>query len=230
MKRALYAGLCLAVSAILVVGWAMSGGSLSFNNATFNTSGSLNVPTGQTVTINSVDALTRLRHLWLDSGAFVPLTTAGAGTSTSESTTNKITNDQINYDATTQEYAQVRFLLPPEWDYGPVKVKLYWSTAYTAESGVVFDLRGLSASDGATIDTALGESVSVSDTNTGAGKVNITAASTAITLAATPAKHDVLWLEVYRNTVAAGDVIESDVSLLGVQLQYNESQVVSETW
>ena len=185
---------------------------------------------GYDLRVDGVSALWRVRNLWLDAGAFVPTTTAGAGTSTAESTTNKIMNDLLDFDATTQEYGQVRVSLPPEWDYGSVKIKLYWTTAYAAESGVVFDIRGLSASDGATIDTALGESVSVSDTNTGANKVNITAASAAITLAQTPAKGDVLWLEVYRNTVAAGDVVESDVSLLGVLIQYTESPVVSETW
>ena len=219
---------CAAV-ALLVVGWSMGGGALTFNSATFSTSGSLNIPTGQSVTINSVDALTRLRHMWLDSGAFVPQTTSGAGTSTYEFADYYTMNDQIDFSATETEFAQVRFTLPPEWNSGPIKAKVYWRTLWTAESGVAWGLQAHAVSNADTIDLEWAETTICTDVNGTEKTLNITAAAT-VTFDTPIVKNDALYLRIYREVTNAADVIESDVSLLGVLIQYGESPVVSETW
>ena len=113
--------------------------------------------------------------------------------------------------------------MPDEWDRGTIKAKFYWhssddgSAAETVEWGM--NATSLNTSDlmsvAAASFTNVSDIIPVND-----GKLNITQATTAITVAGTHASSSLVFFRVQRN--ASGDTYDSDAHLIGVALQYRE--------
>lgn len=169
------------------------------------------------------------RELWVDAGAMVPRTTTGAAAATVESTTNKVMNDVLDFDQTTEEFAQFRVSMPDAWDRGTIKARVYW-TAASGTGGVTWGLRGTTYRDDDAIDVAFGTEVNVSDTLIAADDVHITAATAAITIGGTHALHNLIIMQIARKVSDAGDTLTADARLLGVKLQYLELTTEPVTW
>jgi len=174
------------------------------------------------------------RTVYLDAGAMVPCTTAGAATGTKEYTTNKIEWDYFAYDSgATEERVQIKWAPPDEWDRGTIKVKFYWSSATGSTTGdtVEWGIKAGALSDSDAIDAALGTAVTVSDALTAdsGADLQITAATAALTVGGTPAAGDLVTFEIYRNTDGTDDMTE-DAWLFGVLIQYQESATAGAGW
>lgn len=169
------------------------------------------------------------RYLYADAAAFVARTTNGAAKTSEEKATNDIMVDSYAFDQTTEEGIQFKFVLPDEWDAGTIKVKFYW-TSDTGTGNVVWGIRSGSYTDSDALDTALGTTVTVTDSAITADDVHVTSATGGMTVGGSPAAGHMIVFEVLRIAGDASDTLADDAKLLGVALQYNETTTETSAW
>lgn len=162
------------------------------------------------------------QSIWIPAGSMMPRITGGAVFNSGQTTTNDVMRHSLNFDATTQEFAQFQIAAPKGWDEGTVTFKVYWSHASTTVNfGVVWELQGFAVGDGGSLETAFGTAVEVADTGAAVDGVYVTAESAAVTLGNTPAESDLLVFQIARDPANGSDTLAADAWLLGVMLFYN---------
>jgi hypothetical protein len=106
----------------------------------------------------------------LDSGEFYGLITNGASPGFRELATNDVALPTLNFDDSTQEYAECRWFVPSNWDGNDIPVELEWTTAAdptgTGDDGVRWEVSVLILANDDEIDAAFSTAVAVSDTAT----------------------------------------------------------------
>jgi hypothetical protein len=157
--------------------------------------------------------------VWVPAAAMTSRTTNGAATGTTESTTNKVMNKVLDFDTTTQEFAQFTVAFPKGWNEGTVTFIPYW-TAASGSGGVVWGLAGVALSNDDVIDTAFGTAVTSSDTLIATTDIHVGPESAAITIAGTPAVDDICYFQVNRTVADGGDTLGVDARLIGIKLLY----------
>ena len=161
--------------------------------------------------------------MWVAATAMRPASTNGCAAITDVETTATRPDMQVlDFDSSTQEYAQFSVAMPKSWNEGTVTAQFYWTHATAVSTDVIWGIQGLCVSDNDTIDTTYGTAQTVTDTfhNT-AEDLAVTAATSAITLAGTPAAGDLAFFQVYRDADAGGDTTNStDARLIGVKINY----------
>lgn len=162
--------------------------------------------------------------VWVPAAAMISRTTNGAATGTTESTTNKIMNKTLDFDTTTQEFAQFTVAFPKGWDEGTVTFVPYW-TAASGSGTFISTLAGVALSDDDAIDTALGTAQSSTDTLLLALDVHVGPESAAITIAGTPAEGDIVYFQIARDVA---DTLGVDAKLIGIKLFYTTNSSTDE--
>lgn len=162
-------------------------------------------------------------EIFLSAAGMWPSTTSGCATNTkNEYGTNDVDMYSLDFDASTDEYAQATVWMPDDWNAGTVTAKFMW-TAASSSGDVVWGLQGISYANDDAIDSAWGTAQTATDTLTATGDICITSATSAITLAGTPAAGEPVQLRVYRDADAGGDTLAADAMLLGVKIYYTRS-------
>jgi hypothetical protein len=157
--------------------------------------------------------------IWVPAAAMISRTTNGAAAGTVETATNNVMLKTLDFDATTQEYAQFQIQMPRSWNESTVTAIFVW-TAASGSGAVVWALHGLSLSDDDAMDQAFGAAQTVVDALLAATDLHRSAETSAITLAGTPAESDVAAFQVYRAPSSPSDTLGVDAKLLGVALFY----------
>lgn len=154
-----------------------------------------------------------LQDLYIPAVAMWPRTTSGcAALAKTEMTTSLVNIQSLDFDQTTQEHAQFTISLPRNWNNGTVTAKFYW-TAASGSGTVTWGIQGGAYSNDDALTTALGTAQTVTDTLIAANDLHISDATSAITLAGTPADADFLAFQIYRDI---SDTLSADAKLLGV--------------
>lgn len=157
-------------------------------------------------------------------GAMRARTTNGAASGTSEKSTNKNMFVTLDFDASTQEFAQFFIPMPKQWDKGFIEFKAIWSHAATASNfGVAWSLAGVAISDDEAGDAAFGTAVVVTDTGGTTDKLYHSTVSANVTIAGTIADEDFLMFQVARVPADAGDTMAIDARLHAIVLYINTS-------
>jgi len=157
--------------------------------------------------------------VWIPAGAMTARTTNGAASGTTESTTNKVMNKTLDFDTTTQEFAQFTVAFPKGWNESTVTFIPFW-TAASGSGGVVWGLQGVALSNDDAIDTAFGTAQTSTDTLLTALDVHVGPESAAITIAGTPAEGDICYFQINRTVSDGSDTLGVDAKLIGIQLLY----------
>lgn len=157
--------------------------------------------------------------VWIPAAAMTSRTTNGAASGTTESTTNKVMNKTLDFDTTTQEFAQFNIAFPKGWNEGTVTFIPYW-TAASGSGGVVFGLAGVAISNDDVIDAAFGTAQTSTDTLIATTDVHVGPESSAITIAGTPAEGDIVYFQINRTVADASDTLAADARLIGIKLIY----------
>lgn len=153
-------------------------------------------------------------------GSMFPSYTGGCSslqhTATSANHPDSLT---LDFDGATEEYAQFYHTMPKGWNEGTITAKFKFSHA-SGSGDVIWGLQAVAISHGDALDVAFGTAQEVTTTSSGAGNLNVTAATSAITIAGTPAAGDLVRFRVYRKAAAAGDTLDGiDASLHEIVLQ-----------
>jgi hypothetical protein len=155
------------------------------------------------------------------------LTTNPALAGKKEYATDKAELDYFAFDGgATEERVQFAFVFPTNYNLGTVTAKIHWSsdTGSTAGDTVEWGIKGICIRNDDAIATAFGTAQVVSDTllaNNGAD-MQVTAATSAITIGGTVASGSLCVFEVYRNTDGTDDMTE-DAWLFGVEITFVNS-------
>lgn len=140
--------------------------------------------------------------------------------------TNKVDMYVMAYDKDADEYGQWTKVMPDDWDGGTVTAKVHWTCGAGggAAETVSWDISGRSYGDSDAIDQAVGAAITVNDTWLADKDVHITAASTAITLAGTPAAGELVQWQVMRDI--SDDNLAVDAQLLALHITYTRAFAV----
>jgi hypothetical protein len=149
--------------------------------------------------------------------AMKPRTSSGAAAGSSETATNKIMVESLDFDQSTDEFAQFMVPMPKSWNEGTVTAKFIWTATTTGD--VVWGLQGVAISDDDVLDAAFGTAQTVTDSVTAANDVMHSAFTSAVTIAGTPAERDLVIFQVYRDADNGSDTLAADAKLLAVVLQ-----------
>ena len=130
----------------------------------------------------------------------------------------------VEFDPSTEQYAQFNVAMPKSWNDSTVVVQFIWShPSTTTNFGTVWGAQGVAVSDGDTLIVSYGTAQTVTDTGGTTDTQYITAASSAITIAGTPAAGDTVYFRIYRKAADASDTMTVVARLYGIKVIYTTS-------
>lgn len=156
--------------------------------------------------------------IFIPANAMKSRTTSGPSSGSVEQTTNKNMVSSLDFDTTTQQFAQFSVWFPKSWNLGTVTFQPCFSQLTTAAGGVVFGLQGVAVSDGDALDVAFGTAQTSTKT---AGTANLEyqgPESAAITIAGTPAAGDRVMFQVNRTVADGSDTLAQNARLHGIRI------------
>ena len=164
-----------------------------------------------------------LRSLWLPAGFLQPSATGGcAALAVVATSANQPDLRTLDFDSTTAEYAQAPVRMPKNWDEGTITAKFIWNhPSTTVNFGVRWGIQGVAVGNAEGIAAAFGTAQETTDTGGTTNFRYVSDATSAVTIAGTPAADDVVNFRVYRDPVNAGDNMAVDARLEGVVIFYN---------
>lgn len=161
-------------------------------------------------------------QIFLSAAGGWPSTTSGcASNALMESVTNKVNTWSLDFDPASVEYAEFTVAMPSDWNGGTVTATFYWKANDATTNAVVWCLQGRSFADGSAIDQAFGTVQCATDANAStAYQLRISAATSAITLAGSPAANQLVQFRVYRNATDGSDTLTVDAQLMGIMVSF----------
>jgi hypothetical protein len=125
----------------------------------------------------------------------------------------------LDFDASTQEFAQFTIAMPKSWNEGTVTFQPVWSHASTStDFGVVWALQAVATSDDDAMDVAFGTEQTSTDTGGTTDDRYVGPESSAITAGGSPSTSDIVQFQVKRVPANASDTMTIDARLHGVKL------------
>lgn len=163
-------------------------------------------------------------QIQIGAGGWTPSVTNGASANSFETTTNALTISMLDFsNSGGKVYAEAGFVLPSDYDGGTITAKFHWLAQDASTNSVVWGCQGVAFADDDAIDTAYGTAQEVTDANLANGDVNISAATSAITIAGSPAAGEWAQIRIYRDSGNGSDDLAATASLLSVVLTYTRS-------
>ena len=157
--------------------------------------------------------------IWVPANAMTPTATNGCSSIQNvETTSGRPDMNVLDFDKDSDEFAQFAVAFPKSWNLGTITFQCYWS-GIAATTGVAIGLQGVAMSDNETIDVAYGTAVVVTDNAQGAvEELLVTAESSAVTIAGTPADNDLCYFRIFRDVSDSNDDMAGDMRLHGVKI------------
>jgi hypothetical protein len=158
--------------------------------------------------------------IYVSAGAIRPSVTGGcAALAAIASASNQPDIVTLDFDPSTQEYAQFGVVMPKKWNEGTVTFKAHWSHASTTTNfGVVWDLQAVAVSDDDAIAAAFGTAQTSTDTGGTTNDLYTSPESSAITVAGSPAAEDMVFFRLSRVTGNGSDTMAVEARLHGITL------------
>jgi len=159
--------------------------------------------------------------IWVPAQAMFGTTTNGADAQAVETAATRPELKVLDFDASTNEYAQFSVAMPKSWNLGTITWQAFWSPSTTNGGDCIFGLQGVGCANDDTADVVFGTATEVTDTAIGTVEdVQVTSASTATTIAGTPADDDLTFFQLFRNAADGSDTFTGDARLMGIKLFY----------
>ena len=192
-------------------------------SATGETNVGINVNPKGTGVFNSGGSAVKIagkETIWVPATAIYPTTTNGCADLTQvELTAGRPELKCLDFDPSTDENAQFAVAFPKSWNEGTVTFQSYFTANSTNTGNAIFKLQGVAISDDGAIDTAMGTGVAVTKAHSGtANDLDVSAESSAITIAGSPAAGDEVFFQIFRDANDGSDTLTADARLLGIRL------------
>jgi len=159
--------------------------------------------------------------IFIPAQAMFGTTTNGADAQAVETTATRPELKVLDFDASTAEYAQFSIAMPKSWNLGTVTYQVFWSPSNTNTDNCIFGLQGVSCTEGDTADVVFGTAQEVTDAGIGTVEdVQMTSASSAMTIAGSPADDDYTFFQLYRDAADGSDTFTGDARVMGIKLFY----------
>ena len=186
--------------------------------------------TGEVQAVDQADATAAVKiagkeTMWIPATAFYLPTTNPADAASVETTALRPELKVLDFDASTAQYAQFAIAMPKSWNLGTVSYQVFWSPSSTNTGNCIFGLQGVSCSEGDTADVAFGTAQEVTDAGIGTVEdVQMSAESSAITIAGSPADDDMTFFQLYRDAADGSDSFTGEARVLGIKLFYTTDE------
>jgi len=162
-----------------------------------------------------------LETMWVPSSAMYGATTNPAEAVQVETTATRPDMKVLDFDASTDEFAQFSVAFPKSWNEGTVTYQVYWTPSNTDTGDCIFGLQGVAIGDDDTIDVVYGTAIDITDAGIGTVEdQQVSAVSSAITIAGSPAVDQQTYFQLYRDANAGGDTFTGDARVLGIKIFY----------
>ena len=160
--------------------------------------------------------------IWIPANAMTPTASNPCADVTAvETTSGRPDMMVLDFDDGSDEHAQFTVAFPKSWNLGTVTFQAFWCSTATDTDGVAWALQGVAMNDNETIDVAYGTAIVVTDdAQSAAEELYVTAESTAITIAGTPADDDLCFFRIFRDVSDGNDDMAEDARLMGIKLFY----------
>jgi hypothetical protein len=192
----------------------------TFTGRTLTGGGGITVSNGDGVSGNPTLSVSNLRSAYFPAASMRPSSSGGcAALALVATAANQPDLSTLDFDASAAEYAQFWVAMPKNWDEGTITASFLWSHAATTTNfGVRWGLQAVAISDDDTIAVAYGTAQEVTDTGGTTNDLYVSSATSAITVAGTPAVGDMVAFRVYRDPTNGGDTMAIDARLHGVRV------------
>ena len=157
--------------------------------------------------------------IWIPSGAMYPSTTNGcAAIAQAETTALRPDLKVLDFDPSSDEFAQFSVAFPKSWNEGTVSFQPLWTVTGTDTGTVAWQLGGVAISSDGSINTVFGTLVATNAlAHSGTSNdLMISVESGAVTIDGSPAADDQVFFQINRDVSA--DSQTGDARLLGVRL------------
>ena len=162
-----------------------------------------------------------LETIWIPASAMYGATTNPADAQQVETTALRPDMKVLDFDASTDEFAQFSVAFPKSWNEGTVTYQVYWTPSNTDTGDCIFGLQGVAIGDDDTIDVVYGTAIDITDAGIGTVEdQQVSAVSGAITIAGSPAVDQQTYFQLYRDANAGGDTFTGDARVLGIKIFY----------
>lgn len=164
--------------------------------------------------------------IWIPAVSMMPTVTAGCSNLQNVEVTSSTPNiHALDFDQTTQEYAQFEVAFPKSWNKGTVTYQVFWTSGSTGGS-VVWSLQGVAIADDGALNQAYGTAVNVTDAmGSAANDMMVSAESGAVTIGNTPANDKPCFFRFSRVAGDGSDNHAADARLIGVKLLFTTDAV-----
>jgi ABC-type Na+ efflux pump permease subunit len=157
--------------------------------------------------------------IYVPANAMNPTESNGCAAITAVETTSGRPDMQVlDFDKDADEHAQFTVAFPKSWNLGTITYQVFWS-GLAATTGVTWALQGVGMGDNETINVVYGTAITVDDdAQSAVEELLVSAESTAVTIAGTPADDDLTYFRIYRDVSAGNDDMAGDARLHGVKI------------
>ena len=167
---------------------------------------------------NSVKTVGK-ESIWVPASAMYPSTTNPcADLAQVETTALRPDLKVLDFDPSSDEFAQFTVAFPKSWNEGTVTFQPFWTVTGTDTGTVAWQLGGIAVTSDATINTAFGTLVApaaLAHSGT-SNDLMVSVESGAVTIAGSPSTDDVCFFQINRDVSA--DAQTGDARLIGIKL------------
>ena len=159
--------------------------------------------------------------IWVPAASMYPSTTNGcAAIAQVETTALRPDLKCLDFDPSSDEFAQFAVAFPKSWNEGTVTFQPFWTVTGTNTGTVAWQLGGIAASSDDSINTAFGTLVATTAlAHSGTSNdLMVSVESGAVTVAGSPASGDCCFFQINRDVSA--DNQSGDARLLGIKLLF----------
>ena len=159
--------------------------------------------------------------MWVPSSAMYATTTNPATAAQVETTALRPDMKVFDFADGADDFVQFSVAMPKSWNLGTITYQVFWTPSTTNTGNCIFGLQGVACGDSDTIDVAFGTAVDVTDAGIGTVEdQQVSAESSAVTIAGSPADDQQTYFQLYRDANAGGDTFTGVARVLGIKIFY----------
>ena len=193
-------------------------------SATGETNVDINLNPKGSGTLKSATAAIKIagtETMWVPASAMYATTTNPAAAAQVETTALRPDMKVFDFADTADDFVQFSVAMPKSWNLGTVTYQVFWTPSTTNTGNCIFGLQGVACGDSDTLDVAFGTAITVTDAGIGTVEdQQVSAASSAMTIAGSPADDQQTYFQLYRDANAGGDTYTGVARVLGIKIFY----------